>query len=90
MNSVYLRLGQSQSVRGRIDRAFEPIGVVLQFHLAFELCGQVPFDQPGAEASAAGRRNGRPIPLAPMQPKLLTSWIGCQGPGDFDVSFVVR
>ena len=43
LNSVRLRLVQSFS--GCIDRAFDPIGMVLQFHLTFEFCGQIPLDQ---------------------------------------------
>jgi hypothetical protein len=35
LKSVPLRFVQSQPVGGRINRAFEPGGLVLQFHLTF-------------------------------------------------------
>jgi hypothetical protein len=83
-------LVQSQSFRGRTDRAFHPIGWVLQFHLTVEFCGQIPLDQSGAKPRTPGRQNGRPVPLAPAQAKLTTLSLGCQGPGDFDIPLIVR
>src|SRR5216684_621185 len=83
-------LVQSQSFRGRTDRAFHPIGWVLQFHLTVEFCGQIPLDQSSAKPRTPGRQNWRPVPLAPAQAKLTTLSLGCQGPGDFDIPLIVR
>ena len=86
--SVRLRLIQSFSER--TDCAFDPIGVVRQFHLTVEFCGQIPLDQSGAEPRALGRQNGGPLPLAPAQAKLVILRMRRQGPGDLDIPLVVR
>jgi hypothetical protein len=83
-------LSQSEPFSSRADRAFDPIGLVLQFHLTFEFCGQILLDQLSAKPCMAGRRYGGPVPLAPTQAKLPALWVGRQGPDDFDMPLIVR
>src|SRR5260370_9996365 len=82
-------LVQSQSFRGRTDRAFHPIGWVLQFHLTVEFCGQIPLDQSSAKPRTPGRQNGRPVPLAPTPAKLTALSRGGQGPAAFYIPLPV-
>jgi hypothetical protein len=82
LNSVSVRVRLIQSFSERTDCAFDPIGVVRQFHLTVEFCGQIPLDQSGAEPHALGRQNGGALPLAPAQAKLVILRMRRQGPGD--------